>query len=104
MPSTITAVSFKSSLLSRRATLWLAAIAVAVSVVNCASLPPPRTPIEALYRKRCGNCHELAEPGAYSGNDWKRIMVQMSGNAGLSDAQAAELLGWLMKNSGSKTP
>jgi Dihaem cytochrome c len=73
------------------------------SGLACTTLPPPKTPEEALYRKRCGNCHELALPSAYSSREWKRIMNQMSTNAGLSDAQSSELLKWLESNSNDRT-
>lgn len=82
----------------------VAALLVGNLAAGCASLPPPRTPEEALYRKRCGNCHTLHAANEYTRTDWKKIMVQMSTNAGLTDAEAAGLLKWLEANSSDKVP
>ncbi len=106
MPSTTTAVSFSCNSRSRiRAGVGaLAAAGLVLLAESCATLPPPRSPEEALYRKRCANCHELHAPSEYVSADWERIMRQMSTNAGLSEAQSSGLLKWLKANSGSKTP
>lgn len=92
--------SLNSSLrvLSVAGLLALIAIAMGTVLASCASLAPPRTAAEALYRKRCGNCHELYAPHEHSSADWRRVMTQMSTNAGLSDAQTAELLEYLTAN------
>lgn len=84
------------------AALVLIAVALGATLASCATLPPPRSPAEALYRKRCGNCHELHAPNEYASSDWKRIMTQMSTNAGLSSAQSSELLDFLTAN--ARTP
>jgi hypothetical protein len=64
----------------------------------CHASPSPKTPTEALFQQRCGNCHDLPKPTDYSDRDWPRVIAQMSGNAGLSEAQAQELLAWLRAN------
>jgi hypothetical protein len=80
--------------------VWM--LALSVLLLGCSALPPPRSPAESLYRQRCGNCHELASPGAYTTADWRRIMTAMSVNAGLSDVQSNELLAWLTANSSDR--
>jgi hypothetical protein len=69
----------------------------------CHTSPPPRTPTEALYQQRCGNCHDLPKPTDYSDLDWQRVMAQMAGNAGLSDAQSQDILAWLRANNDNTT-
>ncbi|MGC4069217.1 MAG: hypothetical protein QM784_32125 [Polyangiaceae bacterium] len=64
----------------------------------CHASPPPKSPTEALFQQRCGNCHDLPKPTDYSDRDWQRVVAQMAGNAGLSEAQAQELLTWLRAN------
>lgn len=73
-------------------------------VTCCVTLPPAKSPAEALYRKRCGNCHELPAPRDYTMRDWDRILPQMSVNAGLSQAQQAELLGWIQRQHQESKP
>ena len=104
MPFMTTPVMFSSNLpCNKRGQLLFLGVVLAIgSGLACTTLPPPKTPAEALYRKRCGNCHELALPSAYSSREWKRIMNQMSTNAGLSDAQSSELLKWLESNSNDR--
>lgn len=103
MPSTTTAVRFRCSLRSSSlpldAFLWALMVSAAWSTSSCHGLPPPKSSTEALYRSRCGNCHELPSSKDYSSNDWNRIMSQMSRSAGLSGAQETELRDWLRRQS-----
>lgn len=70
----------------------------------CERLPQARSPEEALFRKRCGNCHSLPSPEEYPAKDWRRIVPQMSVYARLSQAEESQILGWLVAQQSGKTP
>jgi hypothetical protein len=75
-----------------------------VTCAACERLPPARSPEEALFRKRCGNCHNLPSPEEYSAKDWQRIVPQMSVYARLSQSEESQILGWLVTQRLGKKP
>lgn len=60
---------------------------------------PPRDPGEALYRERCGRCHELTPPRAYSGEQWRGVVARMRPEADLTEDEATLLFEWLQRHS-----
>lgn len=69
-----------------------------LALASCHALPPPKSPAEALYRQRCGNCHELHPASAYSDQDWATNVRRMRSNAGLTQAELNQLVQWLQAN------
>jgi diheme cytochrome c len=52
-------------------------------------------PGDALYRDRCGRCHDAVPPAAYSDAHWREVVDRMGSDAGLTEAEAARILAWL---------
>lgn len=66
-----------------------------------ACTPSRTTPLsqeEALYRRRCGNCHDLHPPAAYSDRDWEVNVLRMRANAGINQRDANALIAWLQSH------
>ncbi len=48
-----------------------------------------------LFEARCGNCHDLPNPKAFSAQEWKPIMLSMQGKAKISDGEREEVYKYL---------
>ena len=72
---------------------------VVASQMSCTSIAPAVgsacSPGEALYRRRCGRCHDLFPPHAYSDAKWRSAVGRNQLAAGLTDAEAEAALAWL---------
>ena len=75
---------------------------LASAAIGCAT--PPREPTAthrdspgaALYRQRCGQCHDLYPPYAYRDHEWPGVIAKMQIEAGLSDDEANAILEFLL--------
>ncbi len=45
----------------------------------------------SIFINNCGRCHSLYSPDNYSASDWKAIIPNMAGRAGLSATQATQV-------------
>ena len=45
----------------------------------------------SIFINNCGRCHNLYSPDSYSASDWKAIIPNMAGRAGLSATQATQV-------------
>jgi cytochrome c5 len=49
-----------------------------------------------VYVSQCGRCHELISPKAVETSDWKLLIPGMCWNAGLSKADEAAVMNYVM--------
>ena len=50
----------------------------------------------ALYAQRCGSCHSVYMPDAYSSEKWPRKVDEMAARAKLKSGERDRLLRWLL--------
>lgn len=93
---------------------WVLMLSVVVLVSACVSLSPRSVapyeemskisgvPIDRLqrghgvYLTQCGQCHELVKPESLKVADWRLVMPGMCWNAGLTRADEALLLEYVL--------
>lgn len=80
---------------------WLDAV-VATLVAGCAAgcFPEAKPPSELsagerIYRERCGRCHDLVPPGAYTPAQWRGVLGRMQPYAALTEAERAAIEAWI---------
>lgn len=71
----------------------------ALGLFGCARDPatPPK-PVsrgEAIYRERCGRCHDLVPPAAYSPAQWASVLGRMQPYAELNDEELGAIASWI---------
>ncbi len=49
-----------------------------------------------LYVDRCSGCHGLRQPAKYSETEWLKIMGEMKSRAGVKEAEASQILVYLI--------
>jgi hypothetical protein len=59
------------------------------------SASPAAAAGDDAYRRRCGGCHDVFPPYAYSDAEWPAIVRRKRPDAGLTDAEVQELIEWL---------
>lgn len=84
----------------------LAALLLGVGVAGCArALPEEGSPAAALYRNRCGSCHQPVLPSAMKAAVWQMILPRMedrmrgTGQPLRADERAA-IEAYIRRNSG----
>lgn len=50
-----------------------------------------------LYISKCGGCHQLFNPGAYTKDEWNKNMVVMQKKSKIDDDQKNEILNWILE-------
>lgn len=76
----------------------LSVFASVVLFVGCAGIGPAAwsgSTGEGVYREYCGSCHDPFPPDAYTDTQWRGVINRMQAEAGLTDAEAESVLGWL---------
>ena len=74
----------------------------AIPEVDAAMVSKSGASIETLQKGRrvfvsqCGRCHELIAPAAVKTSDWKLLIPGMCWNAGLSKADEAAVMAYVM--------
>lgn len=54
-----------------------------------------------VYQSSCGRCHDLKSTTEYTSAEWRPIMNSMAKKAGLTDAQKAHVLAYVIQNAKS---
>lgn len=54
-----------------------------------------------VYQNSCGSCHDLKNTTEYTSAEWRPIMNSMAKKAGLTDAQKAHVLAYVIQNAKS---
>ena len=54
-----------------------------------------------VYQSSCGRCHDLKATTEYTSSEWRPIMNSMAKKAGLTDAQKAHVLAYVIQNAKS---
>ena len=86
----ILSVSFigcSKNLTANTDSLYIPTTADVTSSASLADLQAGRS----IFINNCGRCHSLYSPDSYSASEWKAIMPNMSGRAGLSTTQATQV-------------
>lgn len=55
---------------------------------------------EALYQRRCGQCHEPLDPTYASAAEWPMFVARYGPRAGLFGAERTRVLAWLQAHAG----
>lgn len=80
-------------------------LASVVWFVGCAGIGPTAwsgSAGEGVYREYCGSCHDPVPPDAYTDNQWRGVINRMQAEAGLTDAEAQSVLGWLQESNAAE--
>lgn len=86
----ILAVSFvgcSKNLTTNTDSLYVPTAADVTSSASLADLQAGRS----IFINDCGRCHSLYSPDSYSASNWKSIIPNMAGRAGLSTIQATQV-------------
>lgn len=54
-----------------------------------------------IYNNKCGTCHNLKKPAAFTVKEWNNILPDMSDKARLGAEEAALVHAWVMANTKS---
>ncbi len=79
----------------------LLAAALAAAALACAGAPAAEAGgggPERLYRSKCSACHRAYPPSSRDRASWAEVLAKMAPRAKLSDAERAELSGYLQAN------
>lgn len=86
----IFAISFvgcSKNLTANTDSLYVPTAADVTSGASLADLQAGRS----IFINDCGRCHSLYSPDSYSASNWKTIIPNMAGRAGLSATQATQV-------------
>ncbi len=79
----------------------LAAVLAAVAVAACARAPSSQgaqAAPERLYRSKCSACHRAYPADHLTAGRWAEVVARMAPRAHLTEAERAEILGFLQAN------
>jgi mono/diheme cytochrome c family protein len=81
------------SLTTNADSLYVPTAADATPTATLADLQAGRT----LFANNCGRCHSLYSPDSFSAASWKSIVPGMASRAGLSSAQASQVIKYVTR-------